>query len=707
MRKVIVILLFVFALVPRGWAKGGRINISAKSIKRYPQEHLLVAQGEVEITYKDVKLTADKVSLYTTTKDLIAEGNVTLYQKQDYLKCDRLEFNLYSKTGVAYRAKGYFHPFYYVQGKKIEKVSKRRYIVEEGTFTTCAPGKVCKKAPAWCFKTKRMTVDVGGYARGKSVSFWIKKIPVLYTPYIRVPVYQERKTGFLTPRPGYSSTKGFFLHIPFFWAISESRDATITVTPYTKKAIRGTLEYRYVIDKESRGYFLGDYYRRAHPKRRKWSIYFEHNQWLKNDWRLLAKGDIRSDNRYARTFGENLEKRVERYTDSYVTLTKNWHHTHFYLDLRGKKDLIDKFSESTYKMPEWKVSITPTPFFGLPFYLEADNSLLSYEKKSTSMHLSHKLTRLDLHPAASLPLRIAPWFSITPKVGLRETWYSKSLKEGNEKHLRHASLSRFLPNIGVALRGPQIERLFKLKGEKRIKHTIIPEIRYTYIPPKDQHNIPYFDLEDYVPPQDMFLFSLTNWVYLYTPKGGRRLAKVRIEEGYNNHFYRKTCPTKRPFTDLLVDVDTDILPTVSLDTQVRYSVYGRGITSWDTQLNLTRGIFRFNGSYHYKKRPEERFAILEPGITLGPWNLWGAVRYDLKKCFTREKEIRAIYQQECWAATLDYIYIDNRWNDAPNEKRLTFFVTLKGIGSVGRKKYSSSPEQSGFIFMPAWGPSGW
>ncbi len=683
MRRGLIIGLILLVFAPKLWAKG-HIDIAAQTIKRYPQEHLVVAQGQVEITYEDVKLEADKVSLYTTTKDLIAEGNVVLHQKQDYLKCDRLEFNLYNKRGVAYRAKGYFHPFYYVQGKKIEKVSERRYIIEEGQFTTCTPGKGCKGTPAWSFRAKKMTVDAGGYARGGPVSFWIKKIPVLYAPYIKVPVYQERKTGFLVPHPGYSSSKGFFLQVPFFWAISESQDVTVTATPYSKNAFRGTLEYRYIIDKDSKGYFLGDYYRRGSPRREKWSIYFKHKQWLKNEWRLLAKVDIRSDKKYSRNFETDLQRRTERYTDSYVTLTKNWHNTHFYLGFRGKKGMMNHFNETTYKLPEWRASLTPTSFFGLPFYVEADNTLLSYEKKSSTMDISHKLTRLDLHPALSMPFDVSSWLSVTPKAGLRETWYSKSLKDGEEKHLEGSSFNRLLPDLGVAVRGPQLERIFAIKGGNKIKHTIIPEIRYTYIPRKDQSDIPYFDLEDYIPPQDAFLFSLTNWVYLYTPKGSKRLVKVRVEEGYNAHFHKEASPTQRPFTDLLVDVDTDILPQVTLDTQVRYSVYGEGITSWDTQANFVRGIFRFVGSYHYQKEPEERFVILEPGVRLGPWDLWGAVRYDLKDTYAREREIKVLYQQECWAATLDYLYINNRGNDASNEKRISFFVTLKGIGTVGR-----------------------
>ncbi|HDD52757.1 MAG TPA: LPS-assembly protein LptD, partial [Thermosulfidibacter takaii] len=100
MKKLIFITAAMLLLLgaPEVWGKA-KIDIKAASIKRYPQEHLVVAQGKVEITYQNVKLVAEKVSLYTNTKDLIAEGNVILYQGKDYLKCDRLELNLYTKKG--------------------------------------------------------------------------------------------------------------------------------------------------------------------------------------------------------------------------------------------------------------------------------------------------------------------------------------------------------------------------------------------------------------------------------------------------------------------------------------------------------------------------------------------------------------------------------------------------------------------------------
>jgi len=646
----------------------------------------VVAEGDVEIIYQDVKLKGDKVSFYTHTKDLIAEGNVALYQGKNYLKCDRLEFNLISKTGVAYRAKGLFSPYYYVEGEKIEKVSDKRYIVEKGKLTTCSPKvKGCKRTPDWHFKAKKLTIDVGGYARGGPVTFWIKKIPILYTPYLKVPVYKERKTGFLIPVPGYDSHKGFFVSVPFFWAISDNQDATITVTPYSKKGLRGSLEYRYIIDEHSKGYFWGDYTKRKDPDREKWSILFKHHQLFPHDWRLLARVDIRSDERYAKNYLDEFERRVERYTDSYVTLTKNWWDTHFSIEFRGKKDLENDFGETTYKFPEIEFSILDKPVFG-QIYFEAEDSFLRYEKKlnTSNVDLSHQVARLDLHPVVSLLVSPASWISVTPRVGIRETWYSKTLED--DENVRDNSNNRLLPDLGFKIRGPLIAKIFRIDNNRLLKHMIVPEIEYTYIPRKYQDDIPVFDPIDRILPQDTFTFSLTNWLYLYTEKSAKKLAKVKLEQSYYAHFHLESSPTHRPFSDLLLDVDTDILPGINLDTQLAYNVYGEGVTTWDVQGSISQSIFRVSGSYHYKKSPEERFLILQPGVKLGSFDIFTAWRYDLKDHFPREREWRVIYQSECWSLTFSYLNIDNRGTDAANERKYSFLITLKGIGTIGKKR---------------------
>jgi LPS-assembly protein len=73
----------------------------------------------------------------------------------------------------------------------------------------------------------------------------IAGIPVMYTPYFSHPdPTVKRKTGFLTPRVGGSTSLGTSISTPYFVAIAPNRDATITPTLMTKEGLLLEGEYR-------------------------------------------------------------------------------------------------------------------------------------------------------------------------------------------------------------------------------------------------------------------------------------------------------------------------------------------------------------------------------------------------------------------------------------------------------------------------------
>ena len=89
---------------------------------------------------------------------------------------------------------------------------------------------------------------------GTGASFWIKGLPLIpFFPFFAAPVRRERQTGFLFPRFGSSSRKGYFAEIPFFWAISDSQDALITLNGYSERGLGASLEYNYVLSREHHG----------------------------------------------------------------------------------------------------------------------------------------------------------------------------------------------------------------------------------------------------------------------------------------------------------------------------------------------------------------------------------------------------------------------------------------------------------------------
>src|SRR5207247_444214 len=98
--------------------------------------------------------------------------------------------------------------------------------------------------------TARLLADRGeiNSATGARAAFWVESIPLLPVfPFFSAAIRRERQTGFLFPRFGSSSFKGAFLELPFYWAIADNVDATVTLSEYTKRGTGGSAEARYVL----------------------------------------------------------------------------------------------------------------------------------------------------------------------------------------------------------------------------------------------------------------------------------------------------------------------------------------------------------------------------------------------------------------------------------------------------------------------------
>lgn len=231
---IIFFLFSVFHLLSCAYCFAEEQTIITSDTLEYSKEtSTYIAKGKVKIQKADTVVEADEMEYNEDTSEVTAAGAVKYKDKDSSIKADRAELNLDTKTGILYDAEIFFKKDnYHISGKEIEKRGEKYYFSPEATFTTCDGPD-----PDWCFKGKNMDAVVGEQLKAKDVSFRIKDIPVLYTPYFRAPIMTERKTGFLTPIVGYSKTLGAHLDIPFYWAISENRDATISLDMHTKRGI--------------------------------------------------------------------------------------------------------------------------------------------------------------------------------------------------------------------------------------------------------------------------------------------------------------------------------------------------------------------------------------------------------------------------------------------------------------------------------------
>ena len=145
-------------------------------------------------------------------------------------------------------------------------------VFENGVYTACAPCKDDpKKPPLWQVKGARIIHDQSDkmmYFENAQLEFF--GVPMAYLPYFSTPdPTVKRKTGFLMPYITSTTTLGFGVETPFYWAIAPDYDATFSprITSrqgvlfqgeFRQRLINGSYQIRaYEIDQLDPGAFAG------------------------------------------------------------------------------------------------------------------------------------------------------------------------------------------------------------------------------------------------------------------------------------------------------------------------------------------------------------------------------------------------------------------------------------------------------------------
>jgi LPS-assembly protein len=490
------------------------LNIEANELERREREKLIIAKGDVRIQMEDRVLHADEVELDEGQEMVRARGNVQLLEGPRRLEGERLEYSYRNNTGVMYQAKAAIPPGTALRGVEIHKVGDRTYRLVEGSLTTC---RICQPEPGgvdWEVRAREATVVEDEYLEAKSASFWVRGLPALYSPYLLYPV-GGRRTGFLIPSVGYGDRDGFTYRQPFYWAIDESQDLTITGIYRTERGAEGQIEYRYILGPEARGLIdarvIED--RLAGPTNDlRGTVTARHDQQFNPDLSLKADVNYLSDRTIDREFASTpSEIRTASLSNSRVFLTQLWRNYGLQFMVEETRSLTDTLDTRLRRLPDLSFSAFPQRLFGSPVLLEMRASGTYLERKDVP-----ESGRGDLFPKLSLPWRLLPGVTMIPSVGFRETAYSREGVGGE------GGTSRELFEAENSLEA-RFYRSFEIGGERlsRLVHVVEPRVAYWYVDPVDQQRLPQFDGVDFVSPQNRVTYSLTN----------RLLAKVKGADG--------------------------------------------------------------------------------------------------------------------------------------------------------------------------------
>jgi LPS-assembly protein len=472
-------------------------------------------RGDVEIDYKDLVLRADQATYNDATGDVIATGHVTLDGGAygEHIEGTVAQYNMRTETGKLFDAVGTTgirlqgkgvtlitsNPFAFT-GKIVEKVGPERYIIHDGTVTSCE-----LPHPKWIFSASHIVVDVGETAKIYNSLFKLKSVPIFYFPFARHPVEKlPRQSGFLTPMFGTSNRKGTILGDAFYWAINRSMDATIGAEYWSNVGWAQRGEFRAAPTNSS--YVNASFFGVTDLKQNSSTpggqdIHMVGAALFPHDVRGVASLEYLSSFAFRVSFADTYSQAINSEVVSNLFLTKNYNGYSFNL-LASRYQNFQSTANgdvvSIFHVPSFDTSSVDRSIGGSRFFWAYDASLGSVSRDDPTFHSADLVGRFDLHPRLSYSWVEKGW-TFRPEIALRDTFYTEQqhVVGGVETPLQDGILRHDFEGT-LEIRPPALARIYDtpVLGNK-IKHTIEPRILYHYVTGIDNFdNIIRFDDRD-------------------------------------------------------------------------------------------------------------------------------------------------------------------------------------------------------------------
>jgi lipopolysaccharide assembly outer membrane protein LptD (OstA) len=448
------------------------------------------ASGAVEIHAGQVSLFADSLEYNTATGDVVADGNVVIMMSSEVIRASRAFFNLKTRLGRIEQASGLMRPIVIFEAAGLEKSAGELYSLERARFTVCT-----QPVPRWSFSVGRASLERDGYLTMRRAVLNIKKVPVLYLPYLRYPLEKDRATGFLMPRLGLSGPKGFVLAQSFYWAIAPNMDATLGLELYSARGLGAGLEYRYLLSPGTRGklnlyHFTGRRTLSETAPRSGTIVRLNHSQALPLGFALSADVDYQSSYDFLREYDDDFRRAVVSNRTSQAYLSRSW--SRFNLSARASRfetyfselgDAIVSTSLPQVNFNVFKLRLFSPLFFSLSSSFNASNYGLRSELERGE---GRRLSKLEVRPSLMLPLAPVPWLNAAAELAGNLQRYSRS-RDPETNALVDVPLTVKNYTFRAELTGPVLYRVYYGRdSEPRLKHIIEPRLEYAYDSPVDE-----------------------------------------------------------------------------------------------------------------------------------------------------------------------------------------------------------------------------
>jgi LPS-assembly protein len=515
-------------------------EVTIRAVQQEKDGSIYHLRGEVEIRYRTYILHADQITYNADTGDSDLEGHVVLDggPYDEHVEASHGTYNVRTEVGTFYSVIGTVglrlrksryvltttNPFAF-SGKIVEKQGPDRYLVRQGTVTTCELPR-----PKWQFNAGRIQVDVDSSAKIYHSDFRLMGIPVFYFPYVTHPVQkQQRQTGLLIPSIGNSSTKGFIAGESVYWVLNRSMDATVGGEYYSKRGWSQHGEFRARPSDSSYVFFnyIGVVDRGIGGPQNRQDQGGEDARFMAErlfgTFRGVANIDYLSSFVFRVAFTDVYTQAIDSEVRSQIFLSNTTNGFHF----NALAERYQNFEVCSVCNPVAQTELirslhTPSFFISgeerqlgnTPLFWSFESAVEGLQRRQIGFRTAPLVGRLDFAPTLSMPLQWRGW-SFRAALTLQETFYTEQFNALTPGTAADDDLNRKSLEASVELRPPALSRIFDRPWlGRKWKHVIEPRMRYDYLTGVNNFaDILRFDSTDTLTNTNEIEYSIVNRIY--------------------------------------------------------------------------------------------------------------------------------------------------------------------------------------------------
>lgn len=566
--------------------------------------------------------------------------------------------------------------------ERLERNEKGKYLLKHASATKCPDGN-----NDVVIEASEMEIDPdAGEGKAKNATLRFKNIPIFYSPVLYFPVDQRRRSGFLYPSIGYSSSNGTTLEIPYYFNLAPNFDSTATFRSLTRRGVQIDTEFRY-LGHDSQAYSRLEFLpndRRYHGRSRT-AFLIDYDWYQRNQYYADIHSRWVSDDDYLKNFAGPFGKRDQKY----LVQKASFHSV-------GKRYLLSGGFERYSGIGSGEVPYNRMPWLNL----QTRNSISPYlEVRFQSMldrfDDSARLSGWRYNTIGGLEVTHQKSFgSLRFGAGFRDIRYSLQNSHGTKQ------LTPSLTVSYLSLDGNLY--LDQIRDDASDYWSLEPRLKYLNIPASKAGQVgrPVFDteamlIEDY---RDLFANSrytggdrignteqLSAGLTAKFIEGQSGSAKLQIQLGQVFYFEDREPALENELansanrSDIFLGIDASIKQDWTADTSILWNTENKAVADSTVAVERRKGNNnRFRALYRNLRTEGEQIgsSLAWQATPEFSWQ-WKSI-YSLNQNRMIETELRTEYQSCCWTAG---VRLGQYLNDGMDETYIFLYFEAEGRGT--------------------------